>query len=617
MKSSLITLFSMILLFTSIYAQYLNNPVSPSSHVLEASTFLGGNGKDGSYYTGDDIAFDSNGNIFIAGTTLSTDFPIQTGGYCQTLTGGTDIIIAKFSPDLSTLMASTYIGGSGNEEARYLVLDDQGNIYVTGITESSDFPTTILAFDVSYNGGNTCPYGSGDAFICKIDNNLKQLKASTYFGGNGHDNCSSIELDQNGNVFISGSTSSTDFPMTTGTYDSTHQSGGNFGDDVFVSKLDSNLATLLGSTYIGGSADDFCEALVIDNDGNVFVSGWLTSNNYPTTTGCYDNTYNGYYYDAFISKFSNDLTSLSASTFLGGSSWEFIYGMCLDDSNNVYVTGHTSSLNFPTSANSYDNSYNGSGGPNFGDDVFAAKLNNDLSLLKAATYLGGSQWENGLSIQFNDNKVYISGTTSSSDFPTTANAYSQTYMGGSKYNGDVFIACLDDKLTSLFTSTYLGSNSDESAGSIIINQDEKVYVSGSTASANFPVSYSAYDTTYNGGNTDLFISLFDSLVSTGYNSTVVNNRLTTLKLYPNYPNPFNPETVISYQLSENNFVQLNVFNSLGQIVRSLVNNSQTADNYSVTWKGKDDFGNNLPSGLYFYQLKTNDKSITRKMILIR
>jgi len=622
MKSVLFFTLIFIFLQVNLFADHKEKNIykSPLSGSLIASTFVGGSATDGSYYTGDDIKIDSSGNVFVTGTTTSPDFPTQPGAYNQNNMGGSDVYIFKISPDLSTLLACTYIGGSNNDEARDLIIDQNGNVYITGITESSNFPTTTGSFDTGYNGGSSSPYGSGDAFVCKLDNNLSQLLESTFIGGSGHDNSSSIAMDSNNNVFISGTTSSSDFPYTSSAYDTTYQPGGNFQDDVFVVKLDNDLSNLLAGTYLGGSADDFSEAIAIDDTGNVYVSGWLTSTNFPTTTGCYDNSYNGYYYDSFISKFDNDLSNLIASTYLGGSSWEFIYGMCLDENNDVYVTGHTASTNFPTHSNAYDRSYSGSGGANFGDDVFVSKLNSSLTALEVSTYLGGSQWENGWNVSVQNNYVYVSGTTSSNNFPISASAYNSNYGGGNKYNGDVFVTKFDLNLTTLDASTYIGSNGNESIGSIGLIDNGNVYVSGSTSSQNFPYVSTSYDTSFNGGSSDVFVSILDSMLS-GFVSSIQNGtQPINFKLYSNYPNPFNPTTTIKYDLPNKSFVSLEIYNMLGQHIKTLVSKNQSTGTKTIKWNGKDKTGRTVSTGVYFYKIDvigTVNFNHCKKMIFIK
>jgi beta-propeller repeat-containing protein len=481
-------------------SQVVNNP-------LLLTTFLGGENKDGMYYTGINIVQDSQGNIIIAGTTESSDFPVTNGAYSQNHNGNTEIFITKMNPDLTNILSSTFIGGAGNEEARGITIDSQGNIFVSGITESSDFPVSSNAFQNQYGGGTDSPYGSGDAFIIKLTNDLTNLISATFLGGSGHESCSCIAIDLEGNIVISGSTSSTNFPVSDNAFDKTYEQGGFIKDDIFITKLSDDLTEMIASTYISGRHDDFCEALSIDSSNNIIITGWTRSSDYPSTQGAYDTKFAYGYYDGFISKLNTDLSSMISSTFIGGSQWDFCYGLTLDDNDNIYVTGHTASQNYPTSSNAYCKNYQGIGGPNKGDDAFISKLSNNLSILLASTYLGGSQWENGFSLAVSNSEIiYVAGCTSSPDFPTI-NSFSDTFQGGTTHWGEIFISCFTNDLSLLPASTYLGGIGDEDAGQVLIDINGEIIVAGATSSNDFPIIGNGYDLSFN-GNADVFISKF-------------------------------------------------------------------------------------------------------------
>jgi len=483
-------------------SQLINNP-------LIISTFLGGGENDGHYYTGVNLIQDKQGNVFIAGTTESTDFPITSGVYSEEHNGNSDLFVTKMKNDLTEVLASTYIGGSNNEEARGIEIDQNGNIFVCGITESSDFPVTTNALQDEYHGGTESPYGSGDAFIVKLNNDLTEVISSTFLGGSGHESLSSIAMDSTGNIVVAGSTSSSDFPVSESAYDTTYDSGGYIKDDVFVSKLTNDLSEMISSTYIGGDHDDFSEAISIDSSNAIFIAGWTRSSTFPTTIDAYDRSFSQGYYDGFISQLNEDFTSLISSTYIGGSQWDFCYALTLDNDENVYVSGHTASLNYPTTSNAYCKNYQGVGGPNEGDDAFISKLSNNLSLLLASTYLGGDNWEMGYSLISSGNDlVYVSGTTSSFDFPTI-NSFDDAFHGGAKHYGDIFISCFNNELSMLPASTYLGGTGDENAGQVLSNIDGEIIVAGSSSSLDFPIIGDGYDSTHN-GNADIFISKFKS-----------------------------------------------------------------------------------------------------------
>ena len=511
-------ILSILLIMTTVQAA--NHTVIPRTEKeqtmdspLLLSTFLGGNSNDGMYYTGVNTILDEHGNIFIAGATESPNFPVTSGSYSTDHNGGSDVFVVKINNELTEVLACTYIGGNNNEEARAMTIDEQGDIIICGITESSDFPTTQKAFQTSYNGGTESPYGSGDAFVMIINNDLTSVQSSTYLGGSGHETCSSIDIDGGGNIIVSGSTSSSNFPVSETAYDTTYDSGGTIKDDVYVTKFNNDLTEMIASTYLGSSHDDFSEAMTIDSSDHIFVTGWTRSPDFPTTENAYDTTFGRGYYDGFISKLNDDLTDLISSTYIGGSQWDFNYALGLDADDNVYVSGHTASLNYPTTSNAYCETYQGVGGPNEGDDAFISKLNNDLTLLLASTYLGGDNWEMGYSlIVSGTGMIYLSGTTSSDDFPTM-NSFDDDYNGGEKHYGDIFISCLTGDLEMLAASSYLGGNGNENAGQIALDGYGNVFVTGSTFAQDFPIIDGAYDITHN-GDSDVFISKFQKGLST-------------------------------------------------------------------------------------------------------
>jgi len=280
----------------------------------------------------------------------------------------------KFDLVIDPLIASTFVGGSGAEKAWGIALDSSGNVYITGYTESTtDYPTTVGAYDTTHNGGT-------DVFVSKFNSALTSLSASTFVGGSGNDFVNGIAIDSSGNAYIAGNTvdSTTDYPTTVGAYDTTH----NGGNDVFVSKFNSALTSLSASTFVGGTANESAFGIITDSSGNVYITGYTFAGgtNYPTTVGAYDTTYNGGTSDVFVSKFNSALTSLSASTFVGGSNIDRANGIALDSSGNVYITGLTlaGGTNYPTTVSAYDTTHNGN------DDVFVSNFDCTLSSSNSA-----------------------------------------------------------------------------------------------------------------------------------------------------------------------------------------------------------------------------------------
>ena len=470
---------------------------------LLASTYLGGSSTDTIY----SITLDSSGNVYVTGNTLSEDFP--TNSDYSTSGGGSysDVFVSKLDGTLTMLLASTYLGGSKTDSSNSIVADLKGNIYVVGYTFSSDFPTTVYSFDTSYNDS----YFS-DTFILKLDDDLSNLLASTYLGGSSYDKGYSIAIDFSENVFITGETSSSNFPTTIGVYNTSYD--GRSYTDTFISKLNGDLSNLLASTYFGGTGNDQGNSLAVNSNGNIYIAGWTASKNFPTTDGAFDTSSGVYRGDTFISKFSGDLSAIIASTRLGGTSSDVLGSIFIDSEENIYVVGYTHSSDFPTTSDAYDTSFNNEGYDS--NDVFISKLNGDLTTLLASTFLGASRDDYGESIiEDSDRNIYVVGYTSSSDFPTTTGAYDTSYNGSYDYSSDsydydVFVSKLNGSLTDVHSSTYLGASNDDRCNSIAISSDGNIYVAGFTESPDFPMGNDNYNTSYNGGSYDTFVSKFDS-----------------------------------------------------------------------------------------------------------
>jgi len=405
----------------------LNNDLS----LLIVSTFIGGKGFGGGFVGGNGdelghgIVLDRDGNVYIAGYTESPDYPVTSGSFDESYNGGRDVFITKFDADLNTILASTFIGGSGDEGFQWpridIAIDDKGDVYVAGITHSVDFPVTDSAYDQSFNGGLL----SGDAFIVKLDASLTHLLASTYIGGDDNEWRVSLKTDAENHVFICGETASSDFPTTSHAYDRTL----NVMKDIFISKLNDDLSELKASTVFGGSQLDEALAMALSEDGTVYITGYTESTDFPTTQESFNQKWNGGKRDAYIAKFSSDLSELIASTFLGGSEREMSRGLAVDKRGDVFVTGVTLSSDFPTTQSM-------KGMDTFEDssrrrDAFFAKCNADLSRLLFSTRFGGSSSDDAYCIEIDgEGYIYIAGLTASQDFPTSTDGYDDSYNGG-------------------------------------------------------------------------------------------------------------------------------------------------------------------------------------------
>jgi len=327
--------------------------LNPSGNSLIYSTFLGGSGND--YATG--IAVDATGQAYISGYTASIDFPVSSNAFQSSYGGGEfDGFFAKLNAAGSQLVYATYLGGIGNDTAYAVALDPARNVYLTGQTQSSNFPV-LQALQTTYN--------ESDAFVVKL-NASSQVLYSTYLGGTGSSTGTGIAADASGNAYVAGYTTAPDFPVTAGAY----QSGNHGSYDAFVAKLSANGSTILNATYFGGSGSESASGIALDSSGDVFVSGSTNSMDLPLQAPV-QATYSGGG-DAFLAAFNNQLSNLYLSTYYGGAESETGAGIAVDSSGNAYLIGSSdsgaSTLGIPVTAGAFEISGRGS------FDAFLAKF---------------------------------------------------------------------------------------------------------------------------------------------------------------------------------------------------------------------------------------------------
>jgi hypothetical protein len=384
------------------------------------------------------------------------------------------------------LSYSTYLGGRGSDRGSAIAVDSSGNVYITGYTSSTNFPTK----------GPIQPSSAGgaDVFVTKLNPTGTALVYSTYLGGSNQDIGNAIAVDSAGNAYVTGSTTSANFPTM-----SPLQGHLNGGEDAFLLKLNPAGTALVYSTYLGGSALDVAYGIAVDGSGNAYVTGTTPSTDFPVTPGAYQTTNPGGN-DAFVAKVNSTGSSLVYATYLGGDFGAHGSGIAVDGSGNAYVTGVTDSTNFAT-AGAYQTVNAG------GNDAFVAKLNSAGSALVYATYLGGSGDDRGLGIAVDGSgNASVTGGTTSTNFPTL-NAYQPVYGG----NGDAFVTKFNASGSGLLYSTYLGGNASDNwsggsdnGGAIAVDASGNIYVTGYTFSTNFPI-LNAFQPT-NGGYDDAFVA---------------------------------------------------------------------------------------------------------------
>jgi hypothetical protein len=448
---------------------------------LVYSTYLGGSGDD----YGSNIAVDANGNAYVTGYTTSTNFPkanaIQSGNH-----GGTDAFVTKISATGSALVYSTYLGGSLDDVGLGIAVDSVGNAYVTGNTQSTDFPTANAFQPTNHGGSSFDGTASGDAFVTKINASGTLLVYSTYLGGTGEDYGRGIAVDSAGSAYVTGFTGSTDFPIANAIQPMSH-GGQYYTRDAFVTKMNAAGSALVYSTYLGGSWDDYGNRIAVDPTGNAYVTGQTPSLDFPTANAIQSTSHGSW--EAFVTKINADGNAFVYSTFLGGSGSDGGEGIAADAAGNAYIAGHTDSADFPV-ANAIQSDNHGK------LDAFVTKVNPDGSAFVYSTYLGGSGDDQGYDIAVDSaGSAYVTGYSVSNNFPTTALAFQPLRKVIKKYStaSDTFVAKIAlqtfvsvSPLKLTFLTQVIGTASmgkkviftNKGAGTLTIN---KIYVAGLNA----------------------------------------------------------------------------------------------------------------------------------------
>jgi uncharacterized protein (TIGR03437 family) len=438
------------------------------------STYLGGAAGD----FGRGIAVDSSAQAYVVGRTVSTDFstrnPLQA-----TNRGNLDAFVAKLNLTGSQLIYSTYLGGAEDDFAQGVAVDSSGNAYVVGDTRSTDFNTR--------NPLQSANRGGLDAFVTKINNAGSQLTYSTYLGGSGEDLASSVALDTGGNAYFTGYTSSNDYSTR-----SPIQAASRGGLEVFVTKIFADASDIAFNTYFGGNGSDTGNAIAVDSSGNCYVTGATTSTNLATRTPIQPTNRGGL--DAFVAKFNAAGSNIIYSTYLGGQFGDAGRGIAVDVAGGAFIAGATFSDDFPAQA-AFQPTNRGLG------DAFVARLTPTGSSLVYSSFLGGAGTDEAAGIAIDSaGNAYVVGNTASGDF-NTRNPLQPTNRGLQ----DVFLSKVDSNGSQLLYSTYLGGNRADLGNGVAVDQGGNAYITGSTASPNFPLQ-SALQATYGGGDFDAFVT---------------------------------------------------------------------------------------------------------------
>jgi hypothetical protein len=664
---------------------------------LVGATYLGGSGEEGWMYSGAiRAAVAATGVVYVVGMTNSTDFPTTPGAFQCVSCGAYDIFVAKLNGDLTDLLASTVFGGSLDEILPSVAVGSDGTVYVAGHTNSSNFPATMGAYDRFADA-------NADIYVARFDADLTSLLAATYLGGNGGDLFPTIDLDPAGDVVVCGVTSSgvtNTFPTTPGAYDRSYSAS---YPDFFVSKLSGDLSQLMASTFLGGRYEEAWGGAMVDPWGNIMVGGSTESDDYPSTPGAYEELFHGppqpgnYLHDVVVSKFSNGLDSLLASTFIGTDGFDGGQQITVDNDGNAIIGGHTDAVDYPVTPGALDEDHNGQ------NEYMLTKIDNDLTTILASTFLtpddAGFTFLTDLDTDA-DGNVYGVGAAWAVNCPFTSNAYDTTFNGGAN---DYNLMQLSSDLTELLYATFLGGAADEGDCAVAIDSVGSVITAGYTASSNMPVTPGAYDGDFNGGAKDVHVARFqiddpsvpvllaDFNVRVGedavdfawrvsQDATVDNFRLTArsqkaqrdlpivsvssrrfeardtrtaersdseiayhlysregsepwlllrsetvekrtpaagVKILGVYPSPSAHDASISFTVGSTQRLEIEVYDVTGRRTARLADRVYPAGRHTLTWDGRDTHGQQAASGVYFIRISGHKLAKIRKFALVR
>ncbi|MEZ5400576.1 MAG: SBBP repeat-containing protein [Bryobacteraceae bacterium] len=470
--------------------------------VVSYSTFIGRSGAD----MVTRAAVDSGGNAYLTGATNDVGFPTTPGAPVRPPGAAqpTDAFVTKFDAAGSRMVYSTRIGGSDGDTGTSIAVDAQGNVYVAGSTESKDFPTTSGVVQ-----GQFAPPGdtSGDrwqCFVAKLNPAGTQLAYATYLGGSRRDACSGLAVDASGNAYLTGITESTNFPRSENAPQQVNRGDG----DAFITKLNPTATSIVYSTLFGGTGRDLPTAIAVDSASNAYIAGGTASSlGFPATAGALQTQYGGARIgvgDAFVAKLDPTGSRLLYATYLGGLRDEAATSLAVDAAGNAYITGSTDSANFPVTAGALQPTPRIGAPGELANETFVAKLNPAGNSLVYATYLGGTKNDVATAIAVDSaGRAAIAGFTTSTDLPVTQDATQRANAGfedvGLFQTGDAFVAQLNPQGSALEFATYLGGAASDWALGLAFDTAGSMYVAGGTASRDFPTTAGVFQPGYGGG----------------------------------------------------------------------------------------------------------------------
>jgi uncharacterized protein (TIGR03437 family) len=444
--------------------------------VISYATYLGGTGFDSAKA----IAVDATGNAYITGQTNSLDFPTLPP-YEDAFGGSNNIFVLKLNPSGTSLIYSTTIGGTGDESGNGIAVDASGNAYVTGVTNSKNFPI-VGGFQpnpsMSTNlNGTTSIFNQG--FVLKLNAAGTELTYSSYLGGSGNDYGRAIAVDAAGSAYVTGNAYSFNFPLKNPIQPAKGDLS-TFNADAFAVKVNASGNALVYSTYLGGSADDEGAAIAVDAAGNAYITGETISPDFPVVKplqGSRAGNPNSAFYDAFVTKINPAGTALTYSTYLGGSNTDAANGIAVDVMGNAYITGFTFSRDFPVAPPQ----------PVAGT-AFLTKVSDDGSTVIYSRSFGGNGTDTATAIAVDAaGNAYATGSTTSTNFPSVSAPESLTgLLPPGAFLQVAFVIKINPAGTALVYASPFGGGSDIGTG-IGVDSSGGAYIVGQTSSSNFPV----------------------------------------------------------------------------------------------------------------------------------
>ena len=588
--------------------------VSPpaSRQPLQFSTYLGGSGLDGASA----IAIGNNGAVYVAGHTSSSDFPVRNEvmGYQGGL-AGLDAFVASYNASGDSLLFSTYVGGSqGDEVVTDIAVDTDGRAVIVGGTSASDFP--VARHIHGFRGGGLYDL---DAFVVAVESDARKIGFASFLGGSGDETATGIAMS-GGDVYVTGTTTSIDFPTTAGSFQAARIHDDSLRTDAFVAKLAASAGgyTLEWATYLGGSGDDLPSDILVDGTGGVWVVGTTESDDFPVAAAAQSplhSDFNGPYRDgegdAFIVRLSPDGASLDVAGYLGGSQDDHATGIAVDGQDRVLMTGWTQSRTFPTTPGAYQSMPVGI------RDRFVLRLSEEAGTwaLDYATRFGSesgfAMGRAGIVVDATGS-VWIGGAESGSYLQTVGAL--QPSAGGGEADG--FLARIDDDGAAVGYASYLGGTATDAVMGLTLREG-KLCATGSTASHDFPVA-SAVQSIFDGPpatgllTTSAFVTCFDTSLIRTSNDAQLSEDAPLVVLHASYPNPANRETTFRLVLSAPAHVTLRVYDILGRHQATVLDGELASGTHDLTWDTSA-----LAAGTYFYVAESPRGRSVRNMVVIR